>query len=135
MLWLALRFASLPLEVYTRAVRPGARRAPRPLAVASSTGTQGEIVACNEAAQSLGVRAGMPLSAASALASGLEIVPRDAAAESAALERIAAWAIQFTPAVSISQPAEVLLEIAGSLTLFGGLKNFWNALAEGLCEL
>src|SRR5436190_9318637 len=132
MLWLALRFALLPLEVYTRAVQPAAGRASRPLAVASSTGTQGEIVACNEAAQSRGVRAGMPLAAASALASGLVIVPRDTAAESAALERIAAWAIQFTPAVSIVEPTEVLLEIAGSLTLFGGLRNLWNALAEGL---
>ena len=132
MLWLALCFASLPLEVYTRAVRPGTGRASRPLAVASSTGTQGEIVACNEAAENRGVRRGMPLAAASALASNLEIVPRDTVAETAALERITAWAIQFTPAVSIAQPAEVLLEIAGSLTLYGGLKNLWNALAEGL---
>src|SRR5687768_9035650 len=121
MLWLAVRFASLPLEIYTRAVRTGARRASTPLAVASSTGTQGEIVACNEAAENRGVRRGMALAAASALASDLEIVPRDAAAETAALERIAAWAIQFTPAVSVVQPAEVLLEIAGSLTLYGGL--------------
>jgi protein ImuB len=132
MLWLALRFASLSLEVYTRAVRTDAARAAIPLAVASSMGTQGDIVACNEAAQSRGLKPGMPLAAASALASDLEIVPRDAAAEKAALERIAAWAIQFTPAVSIVQPAEVLLEIAGSLTLFGGLKNLWNAVAEGL---
>src|SRR5688500_5648435 len=130
MLWLGLRFASLPLEVYTRAVRVGAGRASLPLAVASSIGTQGEIVACNEAAQSRGVRPGMALAAASALASDLEIVPRDAAAEAAALERIAAWAVQFTPAVSVAQPAEVLLEIAGSLTLYGGLKNLWNALIE-----
>src|SRR6185503_1666339 len=53
----------------------------------------------------------------------------------AALERVAAWAIQFTPAVSLAQPAEVLLEIAGSLTLFGGLKRLWNELSEGLRTL
>ena len=76
----------------------------------------------------------MPLAAASALASDLQIVPRDTAAEEAALERIAAWAIQFTPAVSIAQPAEVLLEIEGSLTLFGGLKDLWNEVAEGLAR-
>ena len=135
MLWLALRFASLPLEVYTRAVRPAAGRASQPLAVASSTGTQGEIVACSEAAEKSGVRRGMPLAAASALAAGLDIVPRDLAAENDALERIAAWAIQFTPSVSLAPPGEVLLEIAGSLTLYGGLKNLWTALADGLREL
>lgn len=132
MLWLALRFASLPLEVYSRVVRSDAERTAIPLAVASSTGTHGDIVACNEAARSRGLKPGMPLAAASALASDLEVVPRNAAAEKAALERIAAWAIQFTPAVSIVQPAEVLLEISGSLALFGGLKSIWNTLAEGL---
>lgn len=131
MLWLALRFASLPLEVYARAARE--HRAP--LAVTTSAGTRAEIVACNEAARARGVNPGMALAAASALASDLQAVPRDRAAEEAALERIAAWAIQFTPAVSIAQPAEVLLEIAGSLTLFGGLKRLWNELAEGLRTL
>lgn len=133
MLWLALRFASLPLEVYARA-----GYASIPLAVvnsassASSTAAQGEVVACNEAAANRGVRRGMPLAAASALASDLRIVARDVAAEEEALKRIAAWAIQFTPGVSIAGTSEVLLEIAGSLALFGGLKNLWNELVEGL---
>jgi protein ImuB len=130
MLWLALRFASLPLEVYARAVR-----ASDPLAVVSSTGTQAEIVACNDCARRRGVKQGMPPAAASALASDLQVVPRDVAAESAALERIAAWAIQFTPAVSIAPPGEVLLEIAGSLAIFGGLKRLWREVSEGLRAL
>lgn len=130
MLWLALRFASLPLEVYARAAR-----ASSPLAVVSSTGTRAEIVACNEAARTRGVKPGMPLAAASALASDLHAVSRDIAAEQAALARIAAWAYQFTPAVSIAEPSEVLLEIAGSLTIFGGLTRLWSALAKGLHAL
>src|SRR5947207_12099221 len=117
MLWLALRFHSLPLEVYARAAR-----AASPLAVVCSTATHADIVACNKAARERGVKPGMPLAAASALVFDLQAVPRDTAAEGAALERIAAWAIQFTPAVSIAPPAEVLLEIAGSLAIFGGLK-------------
>jgi protein ImuB len=74
----------------------------------------------------------MPAAAASALCSDLQIVARDVRAEEDALERIAAWAIQFTPAVSISKPGEVLLEIAGSVRLFNGLKRLWNEVAEGL---
>ncbi|MDB5866401.1 MAG: repair nucleotidyltransferase [Betaproteobacteria bacterium] len=130
MLWLALRLAALPLEVYARAART-----PEPLAVVSSTGSRAEIIACNDAAKRRGVRPGMPPAAASALASDLQIAPRDTAAEEAALERVAAWAIQFTPAVSIAKPSEVLLEIAGSIALFGGLKPLWNAIAEGLQTL
>ena len=74
----------------------------------------------------------MPVAAASALAADLRVLPRDPAAERAALERIAAWAIQFTPAVSIAPPAEVLLEIAGSLKLFGGLKRLWARIEQEL---
>lgn len=129
MLWLALHFASLPLEVYARAAR-----ASSPLAIVSTTGAYAEIIACNDTARKRGVKPGMPPAAASALASDLQIVPRNLAAESAALERIAAWAIQFTPAVSIA-PREVLLEIAGSLTIFGGLKRVWHEVSEGLRAL
>jgi protein ImuB len=127
MLWLALHFASLPLEVYARAGHASA-------AVAIADGAH-TIVACNEAALKLGIRRGMPHAAASALSSELHVVPRDIAAEEAALERIAAWAIQFTPAVSIVRPAEVLLEVAGSLTIFRGLKHLWTEVQEGLRAL
>ena len=127
MLWLALHFASLPLEVYARAGQPSAA-----VAIADSAH---HIVACNEAALKLGIRRGMAVAAASALSSALHVVPRDGAAEEAALERIAAWAIQFTPTVSIARPAEVLLEIAGSLTLFRGLKYLWAEIQDGLRAL
>jgi len=129
MLWLALRFASLPLEVFTRA---RAAQEAYPLAVADGAG---DLVACNEAARKHGVSPGMPAAAAAALASDLRIVPRDTGAEEAALERVAAWAIQFTPAVSIARPAEILLEIEGSLTLFRGLKHLWVELVSGLSAL
>src|SRR4051812_632225 len=130
MLWLALHLPLLPLEVYTRA-----SSGTEPLAIVSSSGTQSAVVACNEAARRRGVKPGMPPAAASALASDLHLVPRDFAAEQAALERIAAWAIQFTPAVNMAPPCSVLLEIAGSLALFNGLKTLWATIAQGLRTL
>ncbi|MES2564582.1 MAG: DNA polymerase Y family protein, partial [Pseudomonadota bacterium] len=130
MLWLALRFASLPLEVYSRAA-PGAQ----PLAVIASIGTHAQVIACNETAQARGIKPGISPNAALALASDLRLLPRHLAAEQGALERIAAWAIQFTPAVSIAAPDEVLLEIAGSLHLFGGLQPLWRELTQGLQAL
>jgi protein ImuB len=133
MLWLALHFSALPLEVYSRAMRGGARETSPALAVCDAA--RDRLVACNKEALRLGVKPGMPVAAAQALTSDLRIVPRDMAAEEAAIERIAAWAIQFTPAVAIARPAEVLLEVEGSLTIFHGLKHLWNALDEGLSAL
>lgn len=120
MLWLALRFPSLPLEIFTRA-----EDISRPLAVTSSTAADAGIVACNQAARRRGIEPGTAASAAWALASDLEVFGRDIAAEQAALERIAAWALQFTPVVSVAHPAEVLLEVEGSLRLLGGFKRVW----------
>ena len=39
---------------------------------------------------------------------------------------IAAWAMQFTPEVSLAPPDDVLLEVQGSLGLFGGTRRRWR---------
>jgi protein ImuB len=130
MLWLALHFASLPLEIMTRGIR-----ASGPLAIASSSAADAEIVACNPEAERLGIRAGMAATAAWTLASSLRVLPRDAAAERAALEGIAAWALQFTPAVSLAAPDEVLLEVGGSCRLFGGFSRLWADVERKLAAL
>jgi protein ImuB len=49
-----------------------------------------------------------------------------------ALEPIAAWACQFTPRVSLEPPQELLLEVQGSLRLFGGFASLRRALRAGL---
>ena len=52
-----------------------------------------------------------------------------------ALAPIAAWACQFTPKVSLEPPQELLLEVQGSLRLFGGFRPLTQKLAAGLDEL
>jgi protein ImuB len=130
MLWLAIRLPLLPLEVYARAAQSS-----EALAVATVSGNRSEVIACSDTARKSGVTPGMPAAAAMALVSALRIVPRDEAAERGALERIAAWSNQFTPAIAIAGSAEVLLEIEGSLALYGGLKRLWSAVDEGLKAL
>ena len=49
-----------------------------------------------------------------------------------ALAPIAAWACQFTPRVSLEPALEVLLEVEGSLRLFGGLACLRQKLTAGL---
>src|SRR5512133_264501 len=118
MLWLALHFPSLPLDIFRRAAQ-----ADDAFAVSSMEGSRAAIVACNATARSKGVQPGMPAAAAIALDAHLHVVPRDAGAEQAALERIAAWALQFTPVVTLAVPGVVLLEVEGSLHLFGDLNG------------
>jgi protein ImuB len=48
------------------------------------------------------------------------------------LERIAAWACQFTPRVSLEPPRALLLEVAGSLRRFGGSEALLARLQAGL---
>src|SRR2546425_9423918 len=48
------------------------------------------------------------------------------------LEHVAAWACQFTPRVSLEPPRGLLLEVGGSLRLFGGLECLIERLREGL---
>ncbi len=52
-----------------------------------------------------------------------------------ALEPIAAWACQFTPRVSLEPPRELLLEVQGSLRLFGGREEFLAKVRAGLAGL
>ena len=52
-----------------------------------------------------------------------------------ALAPIAAWACQFTPKVSLEPPQELLLEVQGSLRLFGGFASLRQKLAAGLGQL
>lgn len=49
----------------------------------------------------------------------------------ATLEAIGAWACQFTPKVSLEPPQALLLEVAGSLRLFGGLEALKNRIRAG----
>ena len=144
MLWLALHFRHLPLEVFTRGMPvPGNAQ---PLAVTSSAENNATVVIANRPAQACGINTGMGVSSACALAAGLHTIPRDTAKEHATLARIAAWSLQFTSLVSLAEPpppaghcagdaATVLLEIEGSLKLFGGLGKLYQHIARGTAEL
>ncbi len=52
-----------------------------------------------------------------------------------ALEATAAWACQFTPKVSLEPPQGLLLEVEGSLRLFGGLEALTGRIREGIADM
>ncbi len=126
MLWACLHFADFSLQLLQRAAPPAG-----PLVI-SSGGNQPGVVSCNAPARQLGVVPGMKLSAAIALAPDLTERPRDATAERHALERLAAWSGQFTSGVALRAPDALLLEVEGSLRLFGGLRPLLLRIGEGL---
>jgi protein ImuB len=129
MLWVALCFPRLLLEARLRGRAPP--EADEPWAVVDDR----SVLVCNGAAEALGVRTGNALTAAWAIAPQLRILPRDSAAENRALEAIATWACQFTAKVSLEPPQGVLLEVAGSLRLFGGAARLMSRLRGGLADL
>jgi protein ImuB len=126
MRWLALYLPSLSLQLFERTSQERL-----PLAVSERE----RIIACNAAARALGVRPGLPEGAARALSETLRILPRRPAAERAALERLAAWALGFSDLVSLDleaeRPAALVLEARRSLRLFGGAQALYQRLSEG----
>ena len=129
MLWVALELPALPLQIAQRA-----GPTPHPLVIAEGA-AQRPLVACaNAAARAAGIREGQAVAAARALAGELKVVARDAAREREALEHLAAWAGQFTPMVSV-EPQGLVLEVEGSLRLFGGHARLTAAVRHGVREL
>lgn len=123
-LWLCLGLPRLPLEV-----RSGGCDDEDARVIVDSTG---RVVQASMPAAESGVAPGLPLNAALALCPGLLVLERDEAAERAALARIAAWAGAFTSMVSLEPPAALLLEVRGSLRLFGGLEALRLRIREAL---
>ncbi len=93
------------------------------------------VVAANPAALAAGVVAGQPLAGALAIAPALRLAEHEPARAAALLDEVANWAGRFTPTVSIDPPDCVLLEVAASLRLFGGLQALLDAVRRGLDDL
>lgn len=116
MLWLALRFSHLALELIS-AIQTTAF----PLVIRQQQASRQQVFDVNPAARRLGVRRGMSMKQAQLLVPDIAIVDRDRVGESEGLERLAHWAMQFTSQVVLQPPRGLLLEIGASRRLFGGV--------------
>lgn len=120
-LWLALWFHRLPIEVFEASEEPAV------------TAVQHCVVSGNQAADELGITAGMRLSGALGIAPDLRIHERSLARETTTMEGLACWLGNFSPHVSVSSPDFLLLlEIGGCLRLFNGLKTLCKRLSDGV---
>ncbi|MEZ5653896.1 MAG: hypothetical protein R3E87_25460, partial [Burkholderiaceae bacterium] len=141
MLWLALCFPRLPLDVLERADPAWAAQ---PLAIADRLALR----FVNGAARAAGLHPGMKRATALALAPTTLFQDDDAGAHRQALEALACVAQRFTPSVAVWPPAArgrsasrapdephelgLLLEIGASLRLFGGLEALLERLSAEL---
>ncbi len=129
MLWLALHLPQLSLEAFCATLAPEQRA--RPVALVALHTVQ----AVNAAAAEQGVRAGMKRATALALATDLLLAEADPRRDATALRAVAHAALAFTPSVTLHGAQAVLMEVLGSLRLFGGLAALHRRLLSALAPL
>jgi len=125
-LWFSVYLPQLPLE----ASGPGESAR---VVVEDQHGIHRVLLACPKA-EVAGIMPGQSANAALALLPTLDIQERSELAEQQALENLACWFEQFTSVVSLAGPDMLLVEIAGSLRLYGGLLSLRQQIASGLVE-
>ncbi|QDH69981.1 Y-family DNA polymerase [Marilutibacter alkalisoli] len=131
MRWACILLPQLALDgVLRRCAQPDA-----PLAMVAGSQQRRVLHALNPAARALGLRRGMALTAAQALARGFATVEHDPDDEARWHRFLAAWAYRFSSQVSTQHPHALLLEIQGSLGLFGPWPRFEARLREELALL
>ena len=118
-----MQLPHLPLELFSRGWQPA-----EPFAVIARQ----RLIDCDRKALARGLHPGMGLSAAMALVPQLRVRERDPSGETEALLGVAAWAGQFTSSVALDFPDTLLLEIEGSIKLFGGRDALLAKLREGM---
>jgi len=115
-LWLSIRFMNLSLNAVA------AVNAYQPAVVTAVMNQGVRVLSCNRSACNAGIEPGMPVNAALALLPELAFFERDERLESELLTELAERAQAFTSVVSLSGEDTLLLELRGSLLLFGGLE-------------
>ena len=131
MLWLSLYLPYLPLEVIARGLADPAA----PLAIYERHSGRAHVTQTNRAAARYGITEHMPVAGAEALCDRLHLALRDTEREQQALHALAAWAGQFTSYVSLEPPDGLLLEIGGSVRLFGVPAQIRQRVIQGIDAL
>lgn len=135
-IWLALHCSDWPLTAALAAL-PAAEKAAlgqSPLAV-TDTDRQRRIIACNDAATHAGIRVGHTMNAAIALHATVQLLARDLQKEHSLLTRLARYCQRYSSMVCLEAPDELLIEIRGSLRLFGGLSSLLQRVRLDLQQL
>jgi len=122
-IWVCLHFPRIALDVFNPPEGI-------PFAVIEEIRGRQVIHTPCEVALAQGIMPGMPLNAAHVLCNNLSARLRDLAGEQKELGLLAERVTRFTPKISPSLPDALLLEVSGSLRLFGGFDRLYDLLHE-----
>lgn len=132
MLWLALHFPELPLELLARRVlRSQATDQQQPALIVLNAANR--VLMCNQSAAQAGIGPGCTLATAHSIVPDVIHALQDPQAEQSRLEHLAEVLYQLSSHVSLQPPDSVLLEIGGSLKLFGDYQTLADK-AVDLCR-
>jgi protein ImuB len=126
-LWFCIWLPHLPLEAN--------RSSEAATAIVEEQHGIHRILLADAEANAAGVMPGQAANAALALLPTLLLEERSLLAEQQALEGLATWLERFSSFVCIADRDVLLLEIAGSLRLFGGLQELRKKISRGVREL
>jgi protein ImuB len=123
--YLALWLPLLPLERLRR-LEPALHG--RPLATWTTAGNRRALLA----AEGPALHPGQALADAQAICPGLVLRPAEPALDAAWLQRLALWALRFTPFSAVDGVDGLLLDVTGGTELFGGEAALLAALRTAL---
>lgn len=123
-LWFCLWLPKLPLEA--------CRRSDEALVIVEEQHGIHRVLQADTKALAAGIEPGQSANAALALLPTLQLEERSRVREQQVLEALATWLERFSSFVSLAGKDVLLLEIAGSLRLFGGLPHLRQEISKGL---
>ncbi|MGN6307660.1 MAG: Y-family DNA polymerase [Mesorhizobium sp.] len=91
----------------------------QPLVLVGNDGSRRAVLAADAAAQGAGLRVGMPATKAQVLVPGLAMADADPTGDMEALERLAFWALRYSPVAAADPPDGIVVDVSGADHLFG----------------
>lgn len=100
--------------------------------LSGSDGRRRVVMAANDSALRLGLQPGTPLAKAQALVPGLRVEDADPSGDIEALERLAFWALRYSPVAAADAPDGFVLDVEGAAHLMGGEQDLAGDLHQRL---
>lgn len=105
----------------------------QPLVVISKSGAKRWVSAADTSARKLGLKIGMAASKAQSVVANLTMIDAEPAADAAALERLAMWALrQYSPVVAVDGTDGIVMDTEGADHLHGGEAMLISGLVNAL---
>jgi protein ImuB len=121
-----------PTDRFRRGLLGASLPPDRPLVMVGNDGPRKVVSAADIAAHRVGIRVGMPAAKAQALVPDLTVADAAVREDAEALERLAYWALRYSPVAASDPPDGIVIDVSGADHLMGGEEALLHDLAERL---